>query len=134
MHPTMQSVEEFMRRLFDEKIELEKQRLARLAPVRQKFFAPECDYGTRPGMLEQFQSEKVQSIRVSGSEAEVITTQARRLVRVVTARVGGTRMHKRVELPDFCSRGRDVNGPVACGRPWRRATEVQHRLLNHESD
>jgi hypothetical protein len=75
MEHAMQSVEDFMRRLFDEKIELEKQRLARLAPFRRKFFMPDCDYGTRPGMLEQFQSEKVQSISVSGSVAEVITTQ-----------------------------------------------------------
>jgi hypothetical protein len=75
MEHAMQPVEEFMRRLFDEKIELEKQRLAKLAPFRQKFFTQDCDYGTRPGVLEQLESEKVQSITVSGSEAEVITTQ-----------------------------------------------------------
>src|ERR1700690_220017 len=71
----MQPVEEFMRQLFDEKIELEKQRLARRTPFRQKFFTQDCDYGSRRGMLEQFQSEKVQSIKVSDSEAEVVTTQ-----------------------------------------------------------
>jgi len=71
----MQPVEEFVHRLFEEKIELEKQQLARLAPFRQKFFTQDCDYGSRPGMLEQFQSEKVQSITVVDSGAEVITTQ-----------------------------------------------------------
>ena len=71
----MQSVEEFMRRLFDEKIELEKQRLAMAVPFRQKFFTQDCDSGSRAGMLEQFQSEKIQSIDISGSDAQVITTQ-----------------------------------------------------------
>lgn len=71
----MQSVEEFMQQLFDEKIELEKLRQERVAPFRQKFFTQDCDYGTHLGVLEQLQSEKVQNISVSGSEAEVITTQ-----------------------------------------------------------
>ena len=71
----MQSAEEFMRQLFDEKIEMEKQRLERVVPFRRKFFTQDCDYGSRPGVLEQFQSEEVQSISVLDSEAEVITTQ-----------------------------------------------------------
>ena len=71
----MQSVEEHMRQLFDAKIEMEKERLARLAPFRDKFFTADCNYGTRPGFLEQLQSEKVQSVSLSGSEAEVVTIQ-----------------------------------------------------------
>ena len=75
MKHTMQSVQEFMGQLFDDKIELEKQRQAMAAPFRRKFFTQDCDYGSRPGQLEQYQSEKVQSIKVSDSEAEVVTTQ-----------------------------------------------------------
>lgn len=71
----MQSVEEYISGLFNEKIEMEKQRLARLAPFRQKYFTQDCNYGCRPGFLEQLQSEKIQSIGISGSEAEVITNQ-----------------------------------------------------------
>src|SRR5215469_966615 len=71
----MQPIDDFMRRLFDGKIEMEKQRLARHAPFHQKFFAQDCDYGRRPGFLEQLQSEKIQSIGISGLQAEVITTQ-----------------------------------------------------------
>lgn len=71
----MQSVENHMHQLFDAKIEMETQRLARLAPFRRKFFTEDCHYGTRPGFLEQLQSEKVQSIISLDSGVEVITTQ-----------------------------------------------------------
>jgi hypothetical protein len=75
MNLTKQSLEEHMRRLFDEKIEMEQQRLARITPFREKFFTADCNWGTRPGLLEQLQSEKVQSIDISDSTAAVITTQ-----------------------------------------------------------
>src|SRR5690349_10059336 len=71
----MQSVEAFMRQIFDEKIGLEKQRKAMAAPFRRKFFTEDCDYGSRQGQLEQFQSEKLLSIKVSDSVAEVVTEQ-----------------------------------------------------------
>jgi hypothetical protein len=71
----MQTVEEFMHRLFGGKIEVEKQRQAMAATIHRKFFTLDCGYGSRPGFLEQLESEKIQSIKVSDSEAEVVTKQ-----------------------------------------------------------
>jgi hypothetical protein len=75
MEYSLQTVEEFMHRLFDGKIELEKQRQATDARFRPKFFTQDCDYGSRPGFLEARHSEKIQSINVLDSKAEVITKQ-----------------------------------------------------------
>ena len=69
----MQSAEEFMRRYIDEHIAEENRRQASHAPFRQKYFTTDCEFGSRPGMLEMFQTEKVQSISSSDMKAEVIT-------------------------------------------------------------
>ena len=71
----MQSVEEFMRRYIDEHIAEEKRQQASHVPFRQRFYSEDCDYGSRIGMLEMFQSEKVQSVSSSDTKAEVIVTR-----------------------------------------------------------
>jgi hypothetical protein len=71
----MESVEEFMRRYIAEHIVEEKRQQASHAPFREKFLAADCDYGSRLGMLEMFQSEKIQNISSSNTKAEVITTR-----------------------------------------------------------
>jgi hypothetical protein len=72
---SMESVEEFMRRYISEHIAEEKYQQASHALFLQKFFAADCDYGRRLGMLEMFHSEKVKSISGSDIRAEVITTR-----------------------------------------------------------
>lgn len=72
----MESVEEFMSRYIAEHISEEKRQQGNHAAFLQRFFAADCDYGRRPGMLEMFQSEKVQSISSLETQAEVIVTRA----------------------------------------------------------
>ena len=71
----MQSVEEFMRRYIYEHIAEEKRQQATHVPFRRRFYSENCDYGSRPGMLEMFQSEKVQCISSLDTKAEVIVTR-----------------------------------------------------------
>ena len=76
MKTNMQSVEEFMRRSFDEGIAQEKRERASRAPYRRKFYADDCEWGGRPGRrLEVLQTEKVSSVWSSDLRAEVITTR-----------------------------------------------------------
>jgi hypothetical protein len=71
----MQSVEEFMRGYFEALIAEEKRQQASHAPFRRRFYAEDCDLGSRPGILEMFQSEKVLTISNSDAKAEVVTTR-----------------------------------------------------------
>jgi hypothetical protein len=67
------SAVKFMRQFFRERIAQFKREQASSVHFRRKFYTDECDFGSRLGTLEMFQSEKVSSISSSGTNIEVIT-------------------------------------------------------------
>jgi hypothetical protein len=69
----MQSVEEFMRQYFDERIAEEKREQVSRAPFRRRFHADDCFWDSRAGTLEMIQSERVVKMSNSDAIAEVIT-------------------------------------------------------------
>ena len=74
----MQSVEEFMRQYFDERVAEEKREQASRAPFRRKFHADDCYWDGRAGTLEMIQSERVLTVSSLDTTAEVVTTRATR--------------------------------------------------------
>jgi hypothetical protein len=69
----MQTVEDFMRRYFEERILQEKEEQARRALFLRKFIAEGCHWSSRRGYLEMLQSERVLSIEPSDQTALVVT-------------------------------------------------------------
>ena len=71
----MQSVEDFMRQYFDERIVDEEREQASRVPFRRKFHTDDCYWDSRAGQIEMMRSERVLSISSSHTEAEVVTTR-----------------------------------------------------------
>jgi hypothetical protein len=70
----MQPVEEFMRDFLRERIAEEKREQASRAPFRQKYYADDCFWESRVGVLEKYQSETLVNASCSGDKALAITT------------------------------------------------------------
>jgi hypothetical protein len=71
----MQSVEEFMRQYFGERIADEKREQASRIPFRRKFHTDDCYWDSRAGQSEMMQSEMILNISTSDTEAAVVTTR-----------------------------------------------------------
>ena len=71
----MQSVDEFMRQYFKERIVEEKREQLSRAPFRRKFHTEDCFWDSRAGTLEMIQLEKVLKVSSSDATAEVITVR-----------------------------------------------------------
>jgi hypothetical protein len=72
----MQSVEDFMRQYFEERIAEEKREQASRAPFRRKFHTEDCRWDSRAGTLEMIETEKVLKVTESDMVAEVITARS----------------------------------------------------------
>ena len=69
----MQTVEEFMRGYFCARdVQVEKE-LACYKPFRDKYFTPTCCWGNRSKERQQYDSETVESVAISGEDALAIT-------------------------------------------------------------
>ena len=70
----MQSVEEFMRRFFDERLAIAKEEEANRLPFRRKFYANDSPLGGRDKHLRMLEMEKILEISKAGETADVVTT------------------------------------------------------------
>ena len=71
----MQAVEDFMLAYFAARSTTIQQEEQVRGPFRQMFFSPGCIWDSREGALHASQSEKIESIDLSGEEARVATQQ-----------------------------------------------------------
>jgi hypothetical protein len=71
----MQSVEEFMRQYFEERIVDEEREQAGRVPFRRKFHTDDCYWDSRALQIGMMRSERILSISSSDAKAEVVTTR-----------------------------------------------------------
>lgn len=70
----MTPVEQFFAEYFKERTAFYEKEIELLAPLRQRFFAPDCLYDSRRGMVEHSRAERILSVSQSDGETLVVTT------------------------------------------------------------
>jgi len=66
----MKPVEQFFAEYVQERTAFYQTEIELLAPLRQKFFSPDCRYDSRHGMVEHSRAERI--LRVSESDGETL--------------------------------------------------------------